>query len=202
MIFFTSDIVTFILLPLGIFLARVADVSLGTIRIISISKGQKYLAPMLGFVEVLIWLIAVSRIMQNLGNIICYIAYAGGFATGNFVGLYIEKKLAMGTLLVRTITKKDATELIASLKAEGFGVTSVAASGNTGKVHIIYTAIKRSDLRHVLEMVKTFNPKAFYSIEDLKMVGEAIFPPKKSRFNLDHARIFNTKLLRLRYKAK
>ena len=96
MAFFGSEIFTFIILPILIFIARVCDVSIGTMRIIFISRGAKILAPLLGFFEILIWLVAIGKVMQNLDNIACYVAYAGGFATGNFVGIRIEEKLAMG----------------------------------------------------------------------------------------------------------
>ncbi|HPA70469.1 MAG TPA: DUF5698 domain-containing protein, partial [Bacteroidales bacterium] len=91
-----TEIVNYLLLPLFIFLARIFDVSLGTLRIIFVTKGMRIIAPLVGFFEVLIWLLAISRIMQDLDNWVSYIAYAGGFATGNFVGMYLEERLAIG----------------------------------------------------------------------------------------------------------
>ena len=190
MITITPDMYSWVILPLMIFLARVCDVSLGTIRIISLSRDEKLFAPLLGFVEVLIWLLAVSNIMTHLGNVIAYVAYAGGFAMGNYVGLFIEKKLAIGTIFIRIITKKDATDLINDLRSKGYGVTSVEARGNEGKVHIIYTAVKRSDHDDVIKMVSSFNPKAFYSIEDLKFVRQAIFPNKVPHRRIEALRHF------------
>ena len=176
MSFFQSEAFTFILLPVLIFLARVFDVSFGTIRIIFISRGRKYLAPVIGFIEILIWLVAIGKVMQNLDNVFCYVAYAGGFATGNFTGMCIEEKLAMGTLIVQIVTRQDSSALIDSLKSSGYGVTAVPAQGTTGQVHIIYSVIKRSALRDFVAIIKRFNPKAFYSIEDVKFTSEAIFP--------------------------
>ena len=174
--FFSSDVFTFVLLPLFIFFARVCDVSIGTIRIIFLSRGQKIIAPLLGFFEVLIWLFAIGKIMQNLNNVFCYIAYAGGFAAGNFVGMYLEEKLAVGVLLIRVITKKGASQLIGKLKSAGYGITSIAAKGFTGQVSVIYSVIKRSSLREVVSIINKFNPKAFYSIEDVRFVSKGIFP--------------------------
>jgi uncharacterized protein YebE (UPF0316 family) len=176
MSFFQSETFTFILLPVLIFLARVFDVSFGTIRIIFISRGRKYLAPVIGFFEILIWLVAIGKVMQNLSNVFCYVAYAGGFAAGNFTGMWIEEKLAMGTLMVQIVTRQDASALIDSLRTSGYGVTAVPAQGPTGKVHIVYSVIKRSALKDVVAIIKRFNPKAFYSIEDVKFASEAIFP--------------------------
>ena len=117
--FFSSDIYALLILPLLIFIARVLDVTLGTIRIVFISKGFKYLAPAVGFFEVMIWLLAIGQIFQNFTNIGYYIAYAGGFAMGTFVGIFIEDKLSIGTEIVRIITHKEATKLIGVLKSEG-----------------------------------------------------------------------------------
>jgi len=106
------DIFAWVILPILIFLARVCDVSIGTIRIIFVSKGIKYLATFLGFFEILIWLMAISQIMQNLTNVYYYLFYAGGFSTGIFVGILIDEKLSIGTVSVRIITRTDASKLI------------------------------------------------------------------------------------------
>lgn len=99
--FYNSDAFTFIFLPLFIFLARICDVTLDTIRIIFVSKGMRKIAPLIGFFEILIWLMAISKIMQNLDNWACYVAYAGGFATGNYFGMLVEEKLAIGHEMIR-----------------------------------------------------------------------------------------------------
>lgn len=171
-----SDLFVWVMLPALIFLARIADVTFGTIRIIFVSRGNKLFASLLGFFEVLIWLVAIGQIMQNLNNFACYIAYASGFAMGNYIGITIEGKLAMGVLVVRIITRKDGTELFERFKQEGFGATISDARGATGPVNIIYTVIKRSALPAVIGMIQHFNPKAFYSIEDVRTVNQGVFP--------------------------
>jgi uncharacterized protein YebE (UPF0316 family) len=173
---FNSHLFTWVLLPFLIFLSRICDVTIGTIRIIFVSRGNRFFASTLGFFEILIWLVAIGQIMKNLDNFMCYIAYAGGFAMGNFIGISLEEKLAMGILVVRVITRKDGTALFEAFKNEGFGVTGIDARGATGPVAIIYTVIKRSALPKVAELVKKFNPKAFYSIEDVRTVNEGVFP--------------------------
>ena len=85
--FFDSNLFIYVLLPLLIFMARICDVSIGTLRIIFVSKGKRNIAPVLGFFEVLIWITAISKIMENLDNYVNFVAYAAGFATGNFVGM-------------------------------------------------------------------------------------------------------------------
>jgi len=180
--FFHSEAFTFVLLPVLIFLARILDVGLGTIRIIFIYRGRKFLAPLIGFFEILIWLVAIGKVMQNLTNVYCYIAYAGGFAAGNFTGMWIEEKLAMGTLIIQIITKKDASALIDNLKSSGYGVTVVPAEGSTGQVYIVYSLIKRSALKDIVAIIKRFNPKAFYSIEDVRFASKGILPLRKSLY--------------------
>lgn len=174
-----SGTFSLIILPMLIFIARVMDVTFGTIRIIFVSRGKKYLAPLLGFFEIMIWLFAIGQIFINLTSIEYYVAYAGGFATGNFVGIWIEEKLAIGTLVIRIITRKDSTQLIECLKAQGYGVTSVDARGSRGDVKLIYTIIKRKDLQNVEDIIKKFDSKAFYSIEEVRSASEGIFPPAK-----------------------
>jgi uncharacterized protein YebE (UPF0316 family) len=159
-----SNIFTWIILPALIFTARIFDVTLGTIRIVFVSRGKKFLAPVFGFFEVLIWLLAIGQIMKNLTNVFCYLAYAGGFATGNFVGLYLEEKLAMGILVIRVITSRDASEMTELLREQGYGVTSVDAQGVTGKVNLIFMIIKRNQLGKVVKVIQRFHPQAFYSV--------------------------------------
>ncbi len=174
-----SGIFKWLILPLLIFLARVLDVSLGTIRIVFISRGLKYLAPVIGFFEVIIWLLAIRVIMQNLNNFVCYIAYGAGFGMGTFVGILIEKKLAIGRSIIRIITQNDATALINNLRSEGYGVTSQDARGTKGQVNVIYMVIRRHDYEKIAEIIQRFNPKAFYTMEDVSLVSEGIFPFKK-----------------------
>lgn len=189
MSFMDSELFSWVVLPLLIVLARVIDVSIGTIRIVFVSRGHKVIAPILGFFEVLIWLLAIGQIMRNLSNFMCYIAYGTGFALGTYMGLLIEEKLALGVLLIRIITQKDADNLIEALKQANYGVTSVPAYGTSGKVDVIFTVIKRSAIDNVLQIINRFNPRAFYSIENVKAVREGNFPDEMvdgSKLNLFH----------------
>lgn len=181
--FFATPTFRWVILPLLIFTARVIDVSIGTIRIISVSRGRKLISSLLGFFEVMIWLLAIGQIFKNLTNPLYYIAYGGGFATGNYVGIWIEEKLAMGVLIMRTITKRDASELIATMRERGYMATSVVAESTAGKVNIIYTLLKRSDLEEVICLIKDFHPHAIWSISDAREASDAI-PPFRNRRSL------------------
>lgn len=170
--FFDSNWFTYGLLPLLIFFTRIADVTLDTLRIVFVSRGNKVIAPILGFFMILIWLVAITRIMENLDNVTTYIAYAAGFAVGNYVGLRVEEKLAVGLQIIRIVTGKNADELIGNLRGSGYGVTAVDAEGKDGPVHVIFLIVKRQLAKDIISLVNEYNPKAFYSIEDVRSVNQ------------------------------
>ncbi len=180
----------FIVLPLLIFSARIIDVSLDTIRVIMVSKGYRKLAPYIGFFQVLIWIITITRIMENLDNWVTYVAYAAGFAMGTYVGMWLEERLAIGNELLRVITRKPADDLIRVLRNEGFSVTVADGMGRDGEVGIIFLVAKRKDLKHAIAVVKQYNPQAFYTIEDMRFVRdpEVITPSRKTKWRLIRSR--------------
>lgn len=163
-------------LPILIFLSRIFDVTLGTLRIIFVNRGMLYLAPIVGFFEVLIWLIVISQIMQNISSPINYIAYAAGFAAGNFVGILIEHKLAIGVTLIRIITRKKASELLTDFRLKGYSVINVPAVANSGDVEIIFLPARRKDISRIIETVKIYNPNALYTIEDVRQLSYGALP--------------------------
>jgi uncharacterized protein YebE (UPF0316 family) len=174
-----SHLYSWVVLPVLIFLARISDVTLGTVRLIFVSRGFKYLAPLTGFFEVLIWILAIGQIMQNLANPVCYLAYAGGFAAGNYIGIMVVERLSLGVVLVRVITQKGAEPLLERLRQQNYGVTSVDGQGGAGPVQVIFTIVPRREVGGVVELVKGFNPQAFYSIEEVGFVEKGVFPLKK-----------------------
>jgi uncharacterized protein YebE (UPF0316 family) len=176
MSFLDSNQYIWIVLPILVFLARVSDVTLGTLRIIFISRGKRNLAPLLGFVEVFIWITIVSQIVSHAQNIVAYLAYAAGFATGAFVGMYIEDRLAIGTQIIRVIVQNEPQVLIENLHAAGYGVTCVDGLGANGPVKLIYTIVLRKNLAHVLSIIHRTHPHAFLTIEDLRSTQQGIFP--------------------------
>jgi uncharacterized protein YebE (UPF0316 family) len=182
--FFDSGLFTYAVMPLLIFMARICDVSIGTIRIIFVSKGKKNIAPILGFFEVLIWITAISKIMENLNNYINYVAYAAGFATGNLIGMIIEEKLAMGIQMIRVFTSERGAELVQILNNSGFGATVIEAYGAKEKIQLIYSIVNRKELGKALEIVNDFNPQAFFTIEDIREVNQGIFNPGKRMVGL------------------
>ena len=175
--FISSDSVwfTWVILPLLIFMARIADQTIGTLRLIFVSKGFKVLAPIIGFFESIIWLLAVSQIMQHLDNIVCFMMYGAGFAMGNYIGILLEEKLSIGKVIIRIIPKKDTSELLAFMHENGYGHTHIKADGAKGPVNVIISIIDRKDLNELVKIVNRFNPHAFYTVEDVKAAKEGIF---------------------------
>ena len=176
----SPTVFSYVLVPLLIFFARVCDMSLDTIRVIFMSKSIQYLPAIIGFFEVIIYLVAIGQVMNNLTNAVCYIAYGAGFAAGTFIGMAIEERLSLGLMSVRIITKEDPAELMQFLRSNNYGVTSIDGEGGTGKVKMVFTIIKRQDLKQVIGIIKDFHPNAFYSVEEVKSVTEGVFPARNS----------------------
>jgi len=185
-----SPLFTWVILPLLIFFARILDVSIGTLRLIFVAKGFKFYAPMLGFFEVIIWLLAIGQIMQHLDNFLCYFAYGLGFATGNYLGIYLDEKMSLGTVLIRVVPKVDTTNLINELREQSFGASLVDIEGMTGKLKMIFTIVKRKDLKEVLGIIQEHNPQAFVTIEDVKTAREGYFRLSRKK-SYSPAALFN-----------
>ncbi|MFZ6027598.1 MAG: DUF2179 domain-containing protein [Chloroflexota bacterium] len=169
-----------VILPVIVFLARVVDVTIGTLRIIFTSRGRRGVAPLLGGIEVFVWIIATSQIMKQAHTLTAFLGYAAGFAVGNYVGMFIEDKLAMGTVVIRTILAKSAPAVIEALKTAGYGVTCVDGQGATGPVQLIYTVVKRKDVPEVTALIHTGAPRAFLTIEEVRSAEQGIFPAHAS----------------------
>ncbi len=167
----------FLVLPLLIFCLRICDVTLDTLRIIFMTKGLKRLAPVIGFFEILIWILAITRIMQNLNSWVCYVAYAGGFAMGNYVGMLVDEKLAIGHELIRVITRVDASELANALRGCGYGVTTVRAAGMQGEVGIVYIIANRKNQKEAIQIIRQYNPNAVVTIQSIHYVNRPLDKP-------------------------
>jgi uncharacterized protein YebE (UPF0316 family) len=185
---FSEDVFNWIILPLLIFLARTTDVSLGTLRNVFINKGFRRIVPFIAFFEVLIWLISIGQIMKNLSSPLCYIAFAGGFAMGTYIGLLIEKRLALGMQVLRIITAQDSRDLVKALSDANIGVTLLDAHGAKGPVKIIFTIIKQKDLPEIIGIINKYQPNAFYSLEDVKHANQGVFPELSGDKGLDYLR--------------
>ncbi|GAB4236524.1 MAG: DUF2179 domain-containing protein [Ekhidna sp.] len=166
------ELLNYVIIPLLIFFARICDVSINTLRIIFMLNGRKYTATLLGFFEASIWLMAISQIFQNLGSWQTFLAYAGGYAMGIFVGMMIEERLAIGNVVVRVITAKPADDLLGFFKEKEMRYTNLAAESGDGPVNVIFTVMKRERLPSIIEAIKRYNPQALYTVEGVKKVSD------------------------------
>ncbi|HEX6307389.1 MAG TPA: DUF5698 domain-containing protein [Longimicrobiales bacterium] len=152
--------------PLVIFGLRIVDVSMSTIRILLAVRGHKRIVPLIGFFEVLIWVLAVGNAIRFLDSGWHLLGYAGGFATGNVVGLWIEEQLAIGYATIRVVSTHAGVEMADSLRNIGFGVTEFAGHGRDGRVEIIYTVCMRRDVNRVVAEVEHWDRQAFITVEE------------------------------------
>lgn len=170
----------YLLVPL-IFFARVADVSLGTFRTIVIFRGHKFLASFIGFFEIIIWLVAAAQVLTNLDQWYLALAYASGFAVGNYVGISIESHFAIGNELIRCISfNRDV--LAGQLRKEGFKVVSFDGDmGETHPVELLLIIEKRRNVSSLIQLIKELDQSAVYSVSDVKSVYEGPdFLPRRS----------------------
>ncbi|MCF7866301.1 DUF5698 domain-containing protein [Candidatus Woesearchaeota archaeon] len=159
---------TYAVLPLLIVMSRIIDVSMGTIRVILISKGYKTYAPIIGFFEVIIWLLAIRQIMDNLTNWVAYFAYGLGFALGTYIGMVLEEKLITSKVLIRVVEPKGTRNLAKIFKEKYNHVTSVKGEGTNGEVIILFIILDRKKVQETVQIIRENNPKAYYTIENIK----------------------------------
>lgn len=118
--------------------------------------------------------------MQHLDNPVCYFGFAGGFAMGTYVGLRIESRLALGLQVLRIIISENWQPLVDALQKHNLGITVIDGQGSKGPVKIIFTIVKRKDVSLVRRVLKNVNPQAFYSIEDIRIANQGVFPKKNT----------------------
>lgn len=156
--------------PVVIFFLRIVDVSLATTRMLLSVRNQRRLVPVIAFFEVLVWLFAAGTAIRYLESIWHAIGYAGGFAAGNMVGLWIEEKLALGLATVRVISEHGGVEVAEALREKGFGVTEFSGQGREGIVEVVYTAARRRHIPDILHTIETWSPDAFVTVEEPRAI--------------------------------
>lgn len=156
--------------PLVIFSLRIVDVSLATLRMLLSVRGQRVLVPIIGFFEVLIWLFAAGNAIRYMHSGLHVLGYAGGFAAGTVVGLWVEERLAFGLATVRIISAHGGVELADALREQGFGVTEFAGEGREGRVEVVYTVARRSQIKGILALADLWDPAAFVTVEEPRSI--------------------------------
>ncbi|MBP9040695.1 MAG: DUF2179 domain-containing protein [Anaerolineaceae bacterium] len=158
------------LYALMIFALRVGDMSLDTIRVLFVMRGKKLLTWVLGFIQSVIYIVAISSVLTKMDNILNVLAYAAGFATGNVVGLIIEGKLAIGHILITIISSHRGAYIAEQLRASGYAVTEISGRGKNGTVFELHASVLRKDVPNVETIVLEADPQAFVTAEDVRPV--------------------------------
>lgn len=169
----SSNIFTWAIMPLLIILARMLDVSFGTLRFVFISKNKKLFAALAGFMESFVWIMVVGKLLNGSTNIIWLVAYAVGFGIGTYLGLLLSEKMAIGKVMLRVITRREPKRLIAKLISKNYSFTIVDSKNQKGNItKVLLLSLEAKELNIILHYIKKFNPKAFYSVEEVKSMKE------------------------------
>jgi uncharacterized protein YebE (UPF0316 family) len=156
------------LISAAIFFARILDVSLGTLRTILVFRSYRLLAAALGFLEVVIWVVAAGKVLQNLDEWYLVVAFAGGFAVGNVVGIWLEAKLAVGFELVRAISRNRAVDLAGHLRAAEYSVVELAGENGGEAVEVLLVVARRRRIPELLSFIRTVDPEAVCTVSDVR----------------------------------
>ncbi|GBD36952.1 hypothetical protein HRbin36_02081 [bacterium HR36] len=163
-------------LALGIFIAETCVVTLSTVRTILISRHQRLLAPLLGVVEITLWLLAITQVMRNISSPIYFAAFVAGFGMGNYLGVCVEDRMALGYAVVQVITRKDPIILVRAFRESGFGITRLDGHGVMGPVHLLFSVVPRAKLPQVNRLIETHDPEAFYTVDELRRIRRGFVP--------------------------
>jgi uncharacterized protein YebE (UPF0316 family) len=156
------------LVALGIFVLRIGDMSLDTIRLLYVVRGRKRLAWILGFFQSLIFVVAISSVLTHLDNPLNVLGYAAGFATGNVVGMIIEERLAIGYVMVTVISPLRGAVIAEKLRASGYAVTEISARGRDGMVSMLNCSVRRKETDDVETVILEADPQAFITADDVR----------------------------------
>lgn len=160
---------------------RICDVSLATVRVLLAVRGARLIVPLIGFFEVLIWIFAVGSAIRHLESGWHVFGYAGGFAAGNVVGLWLEEKLAFGLASIRIISRHGGVEVAEALRELGYGVTEFAGHGREGLVEVVYTVVRRRQIPQIMAQVQRWDPEAFVTVETPQQIHRGMMFQKRRK---------------------
>lgn len=155
-------------LAFGIFMLRVVNQSLDTLRVMMMLRGRKLASWVLGFAETAIFVIALSSVITGLNNVLNIIAYSAGFATGNTLGMWVEDRLAIGHINLRIVSRRLGSAMVERLRKEGFGVTEIPARGKDGMVSLLNLSVRRKEVDKVETLVEEVDKDAFITSEEMR----------------------------------
>lgn len=158
-----------------IFVLRIVDVSMATLRILMVMRGRKGLAWVTGFIQAFVYVLAIRQVLADLGNLANTLGYAAGFATGTVVGIWLEERLAVGYGHLRIMSPGYGGALTDRLRSAGYGVTVVAGRGRDGSVDILITSVPRRQIKGVRGIVQEIDPNAFITVENVRPLNKGFF---------------------------
>ncbi len=151
-----------------VFGLRITDMSMDTLRVLFVVRGRKQVAWVLGFFQSAVYVIAIAKVLSNLGNPLTVLGYAAGFATGNVIGMFVEERLAVGHVQLQIVTTKRGIALAKALRDGGYGVTEISAHGKDGMVHLLTASVLRKDVARAEAIVHETDEEAFITSEDVR----------------------------------
>jgi uncharacterized protein YebE (UPF0316 family) len=151
-----------------IFMLRVGDMSLDTMRVLFVMRGKKGIAWVLGFFQALIFVVAIGSVLSDLSNPLKILGYAAGFATGNVVGMLIEERLAIGHVQLSIVSSRRGAAITERLRAEGYAITEIPARGKDGVVSLLSCSVLRKNIDSVQRFVNEADESAFITVEDVR----------------------------------
>jgi len=175
--------------PFLIFALRIVDVSLGAVRMIVMVRGYRAAAALTGFLEVLVWIVAIGSALDNLGSVYHVVGYAAGFAAGSYVGVAVEEYLALGQVVVRAILPDEAGGQTAHrLRQEGYAVTELEGRGRDGPIDILNAVVSRRHASRVIDLVEAEAPRSFVTVEEIRSTRRGTVGPLPKRTPPNHRR--------------
>jgi uncharacterized protein YebE (UPF0316 family) len=165
---------------LGIFLVRVLSIALDTVRMISVLRGKKVIAWVLGVATSMLFVLSIGWVMSDLSNPLKIVAYSVGFATGTVVGMNLEKKMAMGHMFLTVISSSRGAELAEALRNAGYAVTEIPARGKDGMVSMLELGVERKDMPKIQSMITGIDPDAFITSRDIEPVHRGYWGNQRS----------------------
>jgi len=164
-----------------IFVLRALDVGIATVRIVLLGRGRRVIAAGLGFVEAIVWVVAVARVLGGIDDPARMVAFAGGFAIGTYLGSLVEEWLAIGQSLVRVIAPTGSPSVAPAIRELGFGATVLNGDGMAGDVRLTFSVVPRKDVAAVTKLVRSLNPGAYVTVDPTASVDLANYEPRTRR---------------------
>lgn len=164
-----------------IFTARMLDMGMATIRMIMVVRGKRLLSAVIGFIEAVIYVLAIGKVLDGMDNPMNVFVYALGFAAGNYVGVYLEEKMALGSIIVQVISEHKIAELVEKLRDKGFGVTVIEGYGRNGIRHLLNVTLQRKNLSKLYGVIDEHDEKAFMTITDARAIRGGYFTRMKRK---------------------